>query len=92
MLVGLKSREPISRVERFLSEPSLKFALACEVIFGVSARELFPGLFDELSDDVLNECEILHDAISNKTGSDAVEKRKLLKLLLKRSKPNNSHV
>jgi transcriptional regulator with XRE-family HTH domain len=91
-LVGLKSREPVSRVERFLGKPSLKFALACEVLFDVSARKLFPGLFDDLTEDVLNECEILHDHISSKTGSDANEKRKLLNKLLKPSKPNNSHV
>lgn len=92
MLVGLKSREPVSRAERFLGKPSLQFALACEVIFSMPVCKLFPGVVDDLTEDVMNECEILHDAISSKTGSDANEKRKLLKALLKLSKPNNSHV
>jgi hypothetical protein len=87
MLLGFRSREPISRTERFLSKPNLHFALACEVVFDTPVRKLFPGLFAELSEDVLNECEILLDRISSKNGSDVREKRKLLKKLLNRSDP-----
>jgi transcriptional regulator with XRE-family HTH domain len=92
LLVGFKSREPISKAERFLGKPSLQFALACEIIFDVPVRKLFPGRFAELEEDVLNRCEVLHDAISSKTGSDAIEKRKLMNKLLRLTAPNKSHL
>lgn len=84
-LIGLKCKDPVSGVERFVSKPSLHFALACSVLFMTPVAKLFPGLFAELTEDVLNECEILHDRISNQNGSDAREKRKLLNKLLGRS-------
>lgn len=87
ILTGFKSREFISQIERFLVQPSVRFMIACEVIFDTPVRKLFPGLFDGLTEDVLNECEILLDRISSEHGPDVGEKRKLLLKLLKRSEP-----
>lgn len=86
-LTGFKSREFISQIERFLIQPSVRFMIVCEVIFDTPVKKLFPGLFDDLAEDVLNECEILLNRINNDHGSDATEKRKLLSKLLKRTEP-----
>lgn len=86
-LTGFKSREFISQIERFLIQPSVRFMIVCEIIFDIPVRKLFPGLFDDLAEDVLNECEILLDRISSERGPDAAEKRKLLSKLLSRSEP-----
>jgi hypothetical protein len=85
--MSFKTPAPISRTERSLGRPTLNLALACEVIFGTPVRQLFPGLFAEIAEDVLNECEILHDRIKSKNGSDVREKRRLLKQLLDRAEP-----
>ena len=86
-LAGFKSRDFISQIERFRVLPSLKFMLVCEIVFDTPVRKLFPGLFDDLAEDVLNACEILLDRIKSDNGSDATEKRKLLQKLLKRTEP-----
>ena len=51
-LVGCKSGSKISAYERFVREPNLMTALACEVIFEVPVRELFAGLYDEVREQV----------------------------------------
>ncbi len=61
--------------------------IVCEVIFDIPVKKLFPGLFDDLAEDVLNECEILLDRIKSDNGSDATEKRKLMLKLLQRAEP-----
>lgn len=87
ILTGFKSREFISQIERFLIQPSVRFMIVCEVIFDIPVKKLFPGLFDDLAEDVLNECEILLDRIKSDNGSDATEKRKLMLKLLQRAEP-----
>ena len=52
-LLGCESGSKVSRYERFARTPSLETALACEIIFDVPARILFPGLFARTRRDVL---------------------------------------
>lgn len=87
LLVGFKNPEPISRAERAVGRQALTFALACEVIFDVPVAKLFPGLVAEITEDVLNECEVLHDRIKGKSGAADREKRKMLAKLLGRAEP-----
>lgn len=47
-LLGCQSGTKISRFERLARQPNLKTALACQVILGVPAHELFPGMFAEV--------------------------------------------
>ncbi|ESY51888.1 MULTISPECIES: helix-turn-helix transcriptional regulator [unclassified Mesorhizobium] len=44
-LLGLKSDTHISRIERYLREPSVETLIACSLIFGCPAEDLFPVLF-----------------------------------------------
>lgn len=87
LLAGFRNPEPISRAERSVGRQTVKFALACEVIFGAPVSKLFPRLFAEVTEDVLNECEVLHDRIRSKSGSADREKRKMLARLLDRVEP-----
>ncbi len=45
-LTGCKSGAKFSKYECFRSEPNLRTALACEIIFGVPLRVLFAGTFE----------------------------------------------
>lgn len=47
-LLGCQSGTKVSRYERFVRQPSLETVFACEVIFGVPARELFAGIFQKV--------------------------------------------
>ena len=51
-LLGLKASGPISELEKRHRLPLLRTALALEVIFGVSAGELFPGMRQTVNADV----------------------------------------
>jgi transcriptional regulator with XRE-family HTH domain len=45
-LVGTQTGASISRHERFRRQPTLPTALAYELVFGIPAQELFPGVFE----------------------------------------------
>ena len=47
-LLGSPTGARVSRYERFRRQPTLQTAFAYEVIFGIPARELFAGLFEEV--------------------------------------------
>jgi transcriptional regulator with XRE-family HTH domain len=83
-LAGLSTRDFLSDFERFKGKPTVEFVLACEVIFGKSARTLFAGEFEQIVRNVRRRADELHDAIINQAGSGAEEKRKLLVSLIKR--------
>src|SRR5437016_1250098 len=46
-LLGCRFGTKLSRYECFNREPNLVTALACQIIFGVPMRELFPGIYEE---------------------------------------------
>ncbi len=45
VLLGAESGAKVCRYERFVREPSLQTALACEAIFQTPVSELFAGLY-----------------------------------------------
>jgi transcriptional regulator with XRE-family HTH domain len=61
-LLGL-SDSAISRIERNLSQPTLKIALACQVLFGASPFELFPDAFAQVEETVKKRGAKLHERL-----------------------------
>lgn len=47
-LFGCRDGSKVSRYEHFSRQPSLRTALTYEAIFGVAARELFAGLYENV--------------------------------------------
>lgn len=47
-LLGAESGAKVCRYERFVREPSLRTALACEALFQKPVRELFAGLYEAM--------------------------------------------
>src|SRR6266496_1952190 len=58
-LVRLKDKSDISRYERNLRQPSLRTALACQELYGVSVSDLFAGLSDSVAKDTRNRMKRL---------------------------------
>lgn len=58
-LLGTQSGAKVCRYERFVREPSLRTALAYEVIFKRSVSELFGGLYQEVEREVAGRARIL---------------------------------
>ncbi len=51
-LLGTDDGAKVCRYERFVQEPRLRTALACEIIFQKPISELFPGVFAEIEKQV----------------------------------------
>ena len=57
--IGESKSSRISRYESCSREPTLSAALAYEVIYGKSVRELFSGLYEQVEKDVAKRAKIL---------------------------------
>ena len=86
-LLGCSSDTEVSRFERNVRLPTLKIALAYEVIFGIPVRELFGGVFEEIEREVLKRAEILTQKLQE-AKSDVLTARKLEFLRLITSGPD----
>ena len=52
-LLGWKRAEVISRIEKKQRPPTLKLVIACFILFGTSAAELFPDISASIETDVI---------------------------------------
>jgi transcriptional regulator with XRE-family HTH domain len=69
-LLGYQSGTKISRFERLARHPNLETALACQVVFGISAHKLFPGVFAEVEKTVTERARQLSERLQGKRGSN----------------------
>ena len=65
-LLGQHSGAVVSRYERFEREPTLRTALAFEVIFGTPVRELFAGLYEDVEARVEPRARALNEKLLEK--------------------------
>lgn len=69
-LIGSNQVGKISRYEKFYSIPQLKTILALEIIFQVTARELFAGLFEEVKKETCLRIEYLVQEVGRDSGGN----------------------
>ncbi len=48
ILLGIGDDTTVSKLERRKREPSLKIAFGCQILFGVPADRIFPGLLAQI--------------------------------------------
>ena len=65
-LIRLKDKSELSRYERNLSQPSLRTALACQALYGVSVSKLFAGLSDSVTRDTRSRMKRLQTRLDPK--------------------------
>jgi DNA-binding XRE family transcriptional regulator len=87
-LIGYGSRHSIYVCETSRREPTLRFALACEVVFGLQIRVLFPALYDRVEDVVMERAALLDAALRERQDAWAVRKRELLEFMVERAQPH----
>lgn len=83
-LVGLRSGTAISHFETGDRVPSLKVALALQVVFGLKPDEMFPGLFSDVEDRVMARARHLYEALEGKTGKRVELRRALFEEMARR--------
>lgn len=84
MLLGIASSTTVSRIERSVRTPTATVMVACCILFGLPAPELFTTLHDEIEEVVGTAAKILCDALEGRTDKQSVRKREFLEEVLSR--------
>lgn len=93
-LVGLKSASAISRLESAKRKrgPSYETALACQVLFGIEPRDMYPTIHRKVEEEVIRACYHMHHGLEHTTSLSDLRKRELLELALRRAIKGDSSV
>lgn len=84
-LLGRKSPTHVSRLEKRKRMPSIDIVLACEILFGVTSKEVFPALYEEIEDSVMTRAAAFYEELEHKTGRAALRKKEFLSAVLRRA-------
>ncbi|MCK9345039.1 MAG: helix-turn-helix domain-containing protein [Candidatus Pacebacteria bacterium] len=84
-LLGNKSAAHISRLEQGKRKPTNEAVLACEVLFGLSPKQCFPKVYEEIEESVLARAATLYEDLDQRTGKVALRKKEFLSAALKRA-------
>ena len=80
-LLGYQSGTKISRFERLARQPNLETVIACQVVFGIPAHKLFPGVFAEVEKTVTERARLLSDRLRAQRGPGRTGLRHKLAIL-----------
>ena len=89
-LLGLKDRSLLSLLEKAQRAPTLHIALACETLFGVTAKELFPKFYGQVTDALMRRALVQHKRLEREDSSHAKTKRILLQDAQRRAAESTS--
>ena len=84
MLLGVTSSTTVSRIERSARQPTAPVLLACCILFGQPASELFASFDEEIEEVVVAAVKNLYDELEEKTDTRSLRKRKFLEDALTR--------
>ena len=59
LLLGRRSDTSVCQYERQSGQPNLETAFACQVVFGVPAHELFPGIYEKVEQEIIERAAII---------------------------------
>ena len=82
-LLGI-SASLLSLVETLKRRPTARVILPAEVVFGVPARRIFPGAYVDIERDIAHRARSLVTQLRRRPTRGRIEKRRLLKELMKR--------
>jgi DNA-binding XRE family transcriptional regulator len=80
-LVCHRSHTRISRIEIGRSAPNLAVALALQVLFRQEPRQMFPGLYEAVEEEVMLRAKSFLDDLEGRTDKRSEAKRELLEAL-----------
>ncbi len=87
LLLG-RSGTNVSRVERGLQRPSTETAIAASVLFGIPTEEMFPALYKNIEERVIQQVYILHEKVNAEQSPRAKQVEALLRESLSRAVRN----
>jgi hypothetical protein len=77
-LLGCQSGTKISRFERLARTANLETALACELVFGIPAHELFPRVYAQVEKIVTERARQLSNRLRVDSGRGTLRNRQKL--------------
>lgn len=78
----------LSKVESLDRRPTAKVILAAEIVFGVSAREIFPAAYHDIENAVVQRAGSMRGQLKGSSAPAASAKRQVLEELMQRSSSN----
>lgn len=84
-LLGFRSSTTVHRVETGERQPTLRFALSCEVLFGNTPAKVFPGLYADIEEEVIRNGAWLDERIRGRTDRRASLQRDMLRRMMERA-------
>lgn len=84
-LFGRKSSTHVSRLEQRKRIPTIDIVLACEILFDMPTRALYPKLYADIEEKVLARASKLYEHLERGTNHTAARKKELLSVVLKRA-------
>ncbi len=84
-LLGWKSPEVVSRIEKKQRPPTLKLVIACFILFGTPAAELFPDISASIDADVMTRVWEMYDNIQGDPSRKTKIKIELLEGAIERA-------
>lgn len=91
VLIGLKSRTQISRLEHGLCPPTARELLAFQLLFGMTAHQLFPRLAQAVEEELLRIAATLEKRLKADSTLRASRKRTLLRQIHHRAVMSSNH-
>jgi transcriptional regulator with XRE-family HTH domain len=80
------SASAMSRFENLSRQPTVDLVIGAEVLFGHSAKEVFPALYQNIERTIVERARVLHDSLETRTDPVARKKLRLLTEFIKRAK------
>ena len=77
-LVCHRTHTRISRIEIGRAAPSLAVALALQMLFGQEPRQMFPGLYESVEDELMRRAKTFLDDLEGRHDRRSVARRDLL--------------
>jgi len=90
-LLGI-SASLLSKVESLARRPTARVILPAEIVFGLSAREIFPGAYSDIEKEVGQRARSLRGQLKHRSDPASMEKKGLLKVIAKRLRASNKDV
>jgi len=84
-LVMVRHPTHLSRIERGLRDPSVPCVFASCVVFGVNVEHLFPGLREQVRDQVVRNAYKLYRKVEADGRQQSMKKRELLRAVATRN-------
>jgi transcriptional regulator with XRE-family HTH domain len=84
-LLGWKGSEVISRIEKKQRPPTLRLVIACFILFGTPAAELFPDISASIEIDVMARVQEMYETIQGNPSRKTKRNIELLESAIERA-------